>query len=311
MHHRVSRFLGPALWTGCLAWSMTASAVEVDPAVVRIWPDGAPGAVGREDADIPTLTVYLPTKKTASGAAMVVCPGGGYGGLAIDHEGHQVARWLNSIGVAAAILKYRVAPRYRHPAPLQDAQRAIRVVRANAEDWGIDRGRVGIIGFSAGGHLASTAGTRFDPGDPSAVDPVERFGCRPDVLILGYPVIIMGAEFSHGGSQRNLLGEDAAPELVESLSNERQVTAETPPTFLVQTDEDTVVPAENSLLFVLALRRHQVPVEFHLFEKGRHGLGLGPGLPELGIGPDAAFAAWPSLCETWLRRQGFLGDRVP
>lgn len=283
-------------------------AAQEAPPVVKIWPEGAPGAVGSEDADTPRITVYLPTKELANGAAMVVCPGGGYGMLAIQHEGHQVARWLNSIGVAAFVLQYRIAPRYQHPAPLQDAQRAIRIVRSRADEWGIDPDRVGIIGFSAGGHLASTAGTHFDAGDVASADPIEHFGCRPNLMILGYPVIAIATEFGHTGSRRNLLGENPPAELVESLSNEQQVSAETPPTFLVHTNEDEVVPAENSLLFVMALRRAGVPVEFHLLEQGRHGLGLGPGLPEYGIGPDDAFAAWPGLCETWLRRRGFLSS---
>ncbi len=277
-----------------------------EPATYPLWPDGAPGAVGKEEADVPEITVYLPPKETASGAAIVICPGGGYGHLAMDHEGHQVARWLNSIGVAGVILKYRIAPRYQHPAPIQDAQRAIRTVRAKAGEWGIDPHRVGILGFSAGGHLASTAGTHFDDGDSSATDPIDRQGCRPDVMILGYPVVAMATEYAHGGSKRNLLGENPPQELVESLSNERQVTAQTPPTFIVQTNEDKAVPAENAILLVLALRKAGVPVEFHLFEKGPHGLGLGAGLPDRGIAPDKAFGAWPILCETWLRGRGFL-----
>lgn len=271
-----------------------------------LWPEGAPGAMGSNIEDIPTITVYRADPATASGSAIVICPGGGYGALAIDHEGHEVAEWLNSIGITGVILKYRLGPKYSHPIPLLDAQRAIRTVRARAEDWGVDTGRVGILGFSAGGHLASTTGTRFDAGTTDSEDPIERQSCRPDLMILGYPVVAMATEFGHSGSKRNLLGEDPPEELVESLSNEKRVTSETPPTFLVHTNEDSGVAAENSLLFVLALRKAGVPVEFHLFEAGRHGLGLGGGLPTRGIEPDSAFSAWPGLCGTWLKRYGFV-----
>jgi acetyl esterase/lipase len=278
-----------------------------DPVELPLWDEDAPGALGTEEADIPTITVYKAVPEIATGAAIVICPGGGYGALAMDHEGHQVARWLNSVGITGVILKYRLGSSgYRHPIMLNDAQRAIRTVRARSEEWGIDPDRVGVLGFSAGGHLASTVGTHFDDGDPDAADPIDRQSSRPDVMILGYPVIALATEYAHGGSRRNLLGDDPPADLVESLSNERMVTPETPPTFIVQTNEDTAVPAENSLLFVLALRKAGVPVEYHQFEAGRHGLGLGNGLPDRGIGPDEAFSAWPGLCENWLKRRGFV-----
>jgi acetyl esterase/lipase len=226
--------------------------------------------------------------------------------LAADHEGKQVAEWLNTLGVAAFVLKYRLGPRYHHPAMLQDAARAIRTVRARAAKWGVDPHRIAILGFSAGGHLASTAGTHFDAGKPDAEDPVERVSSRPDRLILVYPVIALATPYGHTGSKRNLLGDNPSEELVRSLSNETQVTPETPPTFLAHTNEDAGVPAENSLLFVLALRKAKVPVEFHLFEKGRHGLGLGTGSKQFGIAPEPAFQEWPKLCATWLKGQGFL-----
>lgn len=284
--------------------------LAAEPVELRLWPDDAPGAKGSEPTDIPTITVYQVDPDTATGAAIVICPGGGYGALAMDHEGHQVARWLNSIGITGVILKYRLGSSgYRHPTMLNDAQRAIRTVREKADEWGIDPGRVGVLGFSAGGHLASTVGTHFDAGDPDASDPVDRQGSRPDLMILGYPVVALATEYAHGGSKNNLLGEDPPTELVESLSNERMVTAETPPTFLVHTNEDVGVPAENSLLLAMALRKAGVPVELHLFEGGRHGLGLGNGLPDRGIGPDPAFSAWPGLCETWLGKHGFLDRR--
>ncbi len=211
-----------------------------DPAALA---GGAPGAVGQEPQDQPSITVYRPDPATNTGAAFVICPGGGYGMLAAEHEGTQVAEWLNSIGVTGVVLKYRLGPRYHHPAMIQDAQRAIRTTRAKASEWGIDPKRVGILGFSAGGHLASTAATHFDAGKSDADDPIDRQSCRPDLAVLAYPVIAIATPYGHSGSLRNLLGENPPKELVQSLSNETQVTAETPPTFLVQTNEDRGVPA--------------------------------------------------------------------
>jgi acetyl esterase/lipase len=292
--------------------ALTGSCWGADPLsigeTIPLWPGGVPGAQGDDPArDVPTLTVVRPGPEKATGASVVVCPGGGYGGLALDHEGKQVAEWLNRLGVAAFILKYRLGPRYHHPAMLQDAARAIRTVRARARDWKLDPERVAILGFSAGGHLASTAGTHFDAGRPDDEDPIERVSSRPDRLILIYPVISLNTPYAHSGSRRNLLGENPPAELVAGLSNETQVTPQTPPTFLVHTDEDTAVPPENSLLFALALRRAKVPLELHLFEKGRHGLGLGEGLPNFKPSDKSeGFKAWPGLCETWLRGQGFL-----
>jgi acetyl esterase/lipase len=282
-------------------------AIAADPQVVPLWPGGVPGAQGTDpEKDVPTLTIWLPKPETATGAAVVVCPGGGYAMLAVDHEGRQVAEWLNSLGVAAFVLKYRLGPRYHHPAMLQDASRAIRTVRAGSQKWGIDPHRIAILGFSAGGHLASTAGTHFDAGKADAEDPAERVSSRPDRMILVYPVIALATPYGHSGSKRNLLGDHPSEELVRALSNETQVTAETPPTFLAHTNEDAGVPAENSLLFVLALRKAKVPVEFHLFEKGQHGLGLGTGAKQFGIGSDPAFQEWPKLCAIWLKGQKFL-----
>jgi acetyl esterase/lipase len=289
-------------------WSdVEAQEPSTEPQVITLWPSGAPGAKGTDpQTDVPTLTAWLPHPEKATGAAVVVCPGGGYGMLAVDHEGKQVAEWLNSLGVAAFVLKYRLGPRYHHPAMLDDAGRAIRTVRAQGRKWGIDPQRIAIIGFSAGGHLASTAGTHFDAGKTGALDPVERVSSRPDLMILVYPVIALATPYGHSGSRKNLLGDSPSEELVHSLSNETQVTSQTPPTFLAHTNEDTGVPAENSLLFVMALRKAKVPVELHLFEKGQHGLGLGGGAKQFGIGPNPAFQEWPKLCATWLRGQGFL-----
>ncbi|WP_337177152.1 alpha/beta hydrolase [Paludisphaera sp.] len=302
---------------GCLAMVALAAtgARGDDPLagaseVVKLWPDGAPGAKGTDPVkDVPTLSVFLPAPDAATGAAVVVCPGGGYGGLAIDHEGKQVAEWLNSIGVAAFVLKYRLAPAYREPAMLHDVNRAVRVARAGASKWGVDPDRIGLMGFSAGGHLASTGGTQFDAGKPDADDPIERVSSRPDRLILVYPVIVMSEPYTHKGSARNLLGENPSDELVKSYSSDLRVTPETPPTFLAHTNADAAVVPENSLLFALALRKAGVPLELHVFEKGQHGLGLGTGSRQHNIGPEPGFMAWPKLCETWLKGQGFLDGK--
>jgi acetyl esterase/lipase len=270
-----------------------------EPREELLWAEGAPRALGDEAKDRPTLTICLPDKEKAAGSAVVVCPGGGYGGLAVGHEGHDIARWFNELGVAALILEYRHRGRgYGHPAPLQDVQRAIRTARARAGEFGVAADKIGVMGFSAGGHLASTAGTHFDKGNPEAKDPIERVSCRPDFMILCYAVIALDEPYTHRGSQRNLLGENPDPALVRSLSNEKQVTADTPPTFLFHTDEDTAVPPENSIHFYLALRRAKVPAELHVFRTGRHGLGL--------AGNTAGTSAWPKCCEDWLRGQGLL-----
>lgn len=261
---------------------------------ITLWPDGAPGAIGKEPADIPTLTPYLPKGK-ATGAAIIVCPGGGYTRLA-DHEGGPVAEWLNSIGITAFVLKYRHGPRYRHPSPLQDAARAIRLVRARAAEWQLDTRRIGILGFSAGGHVASTIGTHFDNGQANSSDAIERLSSRPNALILIYPVITMGG-FTHSGSRKQLLGEEPSADLVRLLSNEEQVTKQTPLTFLVHTANDAGVPVENSLRFAEALRRMGVPFELHIYERGRHGFGLG--------GADPILSTWPARCADWLKLQGF------
>ncbi len=294
-------------------FSLTSLAARGDePIVLPLWPDGAPGALGSEpgedafhSGDVPTITVWLPPKETATGAAVVICPGGGYAFLATEHEGEEVAKWLNSFGVAGIMVKYRLAPKYHNPAPLQDAQRAIRLTRSHAGDWGIHPDRVGIMGFSAGGHLASTASTHFDAGKPDAQDPVDRLSCRPDFSILIYPVVALATEFAHGGSATNLLGENPDPALLASFSNEAQVTKDTPPAFLAHTSEDSAVPPENSLLYAMALSKAKVPFEIHVFEKGVHGLGLGTGWKER-IKPEPSFQAWPKLCETWMKGRGFL-----
>lgn len=265
-------------------WCALASG---QPAAELLWPNGAPGAIGAEEADRPTLTPFPATSPNRT--AVIVCPGGGYTNLAMDHEGVQIAQWLNSLGISAYVLKYRLGPRYHHPAMLQDALRAIRMVRARAKA----ADRVGIWGFSAGGHLASTAGTHFDAGNPQAADPIERAGSRPDFMILAYPVISLNSEYAHKGSRRNLLGENPDPQLVDDLSNDQRVTPQTPPTFLFHTSDDAAVPVENSVRFYLALRKAGVPAEMHIYQHGRHGVGLASN--------DAVLSSWSARLADWLR----------
>jgi acetyl esterase/lipase len=271
---------------------------DATPKVELLWPAGAPGAVGTDERDKPSFAVYLPPAGTGNGTAVIVCPGGGYQFLALDHEGRQPAEWLNRRGVAAFVLRYRIAPRYRHPAPLDDVQRAIRTVRARAKEWGVATDRVGVWGFSAGGHLASTAATHFDSGWPDSADPVDRIGCRPDFAILCYPVITFQAPFAHAGSRSNLLGKDPPDKLVAQLSNDQQVTSHTPPTFLFHTGADSDVPPENSILFYQALRKAKVPAELHVYEKGRHGVGLAP--------HDPVLSTWAARLEDWMKGRGLL-----
>lgn len=274
------------------------SARAAEPRIELLWPNGAPGAIGTEDADKPTLTIWPAPSELANGCGVVVCPGGGYGGLAVDHEGKQIAEWFNSFGVTAVMLKYRLAPRYKHPSPMLDVQRAIRTVRSRAAELMIRPDRVGVMGFSAGGHLASTAATKFDSGNKDAPDAVDRVSCRPDFAILCYPVITMTDPFTHKGSRNNLLGKEPDEKLVKLMSNETQVTANTPPTFLFHTTEDVAVPPENSIMFYTALRQAKVPCELHIYEKGRHGVGLAQ--------RDPVLATWPARCSDWLRTHGFL-----
>jgi len=279
---------------GCcllLAVAMNSRADVREP--IPLWPNGAPGALGTNEWDVPTLTPYLADPKLATGAAMVICPGGGYGHLAA-HEGKDYALWLNEHGVSGFVLKYRLGTHgYRHPIMLEDAARAVRLARARAKEWGIDPKRVGIMGSSAGGHLAATLLTHFDAGNPDATDPIERQSCRPDLGILCYAVITMG-EKTHSGSKKNLLGENPSPELVAQLSNELHVTAQTPPCFIWATDEDTTVPVENSLMFAEALRKAGVPFALHIYQHGKHGMGLANGHP------------WTKDCLFWLTSQGFV-----
>jgi acetyl esterase/lipase len=266
---------------------------------IPLWPNGAPGALGTNADDIPTLTPYLADATNTTGAAMVICPGGGYAGLAA-HEGNDYALWLNQHGVTCFVLKYRLGSHgYRHPVMLEDAARAVRWVRSHADEYKIDTHRVGIMGSSAGGHLASTLLTHFDSGDKSSSDVVEQQSSRPDLGILCYAVISMG-EFTHHGSKDNLLGKDPSPELVQNLSNELQVTANTPPCFLWTTYEDKTVPMENTMMFAEALRKNHVPFALHVYEKGRHGMGLADKPPFTHPHP------WAGDCLFWLKEQKFM-----
>jgi acetyl esterase/lipase len=294
--------LGPLVI--CLSFSLTAAySQEVKPVTADLWAEGAPDAKGKEAKDKPQLIAYALPKTAAAHPAIVICPGGGYGGLAMDHEGHQIAKWLNGLGVSAFICDYRHRGKgYGHPAPMQDVQRAIRTVRNKATDWGIDAAKIGILGFSAGGHLASTAATHFDAGQPEG-DAIAKTSCRPDFAILCYPVIAFDQPYTHKGSQDNLLGKNADAKLVESMSNEKQVTSQTPPTFLWHTSEDKAVPPENSVVFYLALVKAGVPAELHIYEKGPHGIGLAR------TTKTPAAAEWTKACELWLKNRGVLAEK--
>ena len=281
-----------------------------DPEELELWPDGAPGATGSEAKDRPRLLVHRPPPDTATGVAIVVCPGGGYGHLAMDHEGRQVAEWLNGEGILAAIVDYRHRGKgYGHPAPLMDAQRAMRVVRAHAEEWSVEPDRVGVLGFSAGGHLAATVATLFDqapaleaahPKQWNALlpdDGVNSLSARPAFAVLIYPVILMAGPFAHSGSRRNLLGETPTPALQALLSPVEQVSEQSPPVFFVHTRDDRAVPAENSYALAAALNEKGVAHEIHVWPRGGHGFGLGKDLPA---------GTWPELCIRWLRDIGHL-----
>ncbi len=266
---------------------------------IPLWPGGAPGARGTNANDIPTLTPYLASTTNATGAALVICPGGAYAGLAA-HEGNDYALWLNQHGVTCFVLKYRLGSHgYHYPVEFEDGTRAMRWVRAHAADYKIDPHRVGIMGSSAGGHLASMVLTHFDAGDKNSPDPVERQSSRPDIGILCYPVITMG-EYTHQGSKDNLLGRNPSPELVKYLSSELQVTSSTPPCFLWTTFEDKTVPMENTLMFAEALRKNHVPFALHVYEKGGHGMGLADKPPFAHPHP------WAGDCLFWLKAQGFV-----
>ena len=285
------------------------------PKVLKLWPDGIPGSKndpsyveniittdGRvtraNNVVTPDLTVYLPDPEKANGAAVLICPGGGYGTLAFDHEGHAIAKWLNDNGIAGIILKYRLPSDKimtdKSIGPLQDAQEAMRVIRRNAAAWKINPSRVGVIGFSAGGHLASTISTHYSE---KVYDVKDNVSARPDFSLLIYPVITMDTTFTHRGTRNNLIGLDPTEKNVFRFSNEKQVNAETPPAFIVHSSDDNVVPVLNSIEYYKALVKNKVPAEYHIFQKGGHGYGLAAG--------KGTESAWPDLCLNWLKKYGF------
>lgn len=279
---------------------------------IPVWPDKIPNRIESgeqelaENNDIlwiskiqtPEIEIYLPTNRNNTGVGVMIMPGGGYAGLAYDWEGTDIAKWFNSVGIAAFVLKYRVplskSVENKEWVPLQDAQRAIRLIRSKAEEFGIDPEKIGIMGFSAGGHLASTLGTHYDQKIPFLNDEIDQISARPDFEILMYPVISMRPEITHGGSRDNLIGKDPSPELINTFSNELHVDSETPPTFLLHATDDGAVKVENSLVFFQALRDHKVPVEMHIFPSGGHGFGLGIGNPSL--------EQWPDLLAQWINQ---------
>lgn len=282
--------IASAQWTNL--WSGEAPGAKRSPAGSETRKDGR-----LSNIEIPQYHVYLPEKANANGAAVVIFPGGGYGMLAANHEGHDYGRWLNERGIAAVVVKYRVsgdpALGYQFPVPFLDARRAIRTVRAKAGEWGVDPAKVGVMGSSAGGHLASLCTTRFGDSFPEeGKDVIDQQNCRPDFSILIYPVISMGG-LSHSGSRTNLLGRDPAADAVEKYSTAKAVTKDTPPVFLLTTADD-MVDCRNSLEFATACKANGVPVSLHLFESGGHGYGL-KGKGDL--------AVWPSLLEQWLARK--------
>lgn len=273
---------------------------------LKVWPNGAPDSNGMtqpeelfdgkrvRNVSVAEMYVYLPKMGINTGAAVVICPGGGYIMEAMDHEGYDMAAWLASQGVAGIVLKYRL-PYGHDQIPLEDAQRAIRIVRQKAAEWGINPSKIGIAGSSAGGHLASTAGTKFDSGKPDATDPVEKFSCKPNFMLLLYPVITFKEEFSHMGSRTNLIGQGNNWDMVAKYSNELNVSAQTPPTFMVLADDDTAVPPRNSVEFYLALKKYNVPAEMHIFREGGHGFGM--------YKKNLPVDQWPNLFMAWLKAQ--------
>ena len=264
------------------------------PTTQPLYPHGAPGAIGREPADAPTLTPYA--AKDPDGSSMLVFPGGGYGNLA-KHEGEPVAQWLATLGITPFVVHYRLGPRYRHPAMLQDAAHAVRTVRAMSREWKLDANRIGVLGFSAGGHLAATISTQFDDGEPSSPDPIAKVSSRPDLSVLCYPVITLGGVSAHTGSRKRLLGDDATPELIDQMSAEKRVTAKTPPAFIFHTADDAGVPVENALMYAAALRTNKVPFELHVYEHGKHGVGLAK--------DDPILSTWTDRCAAWLATKKF------
>jgi acetyl esterase/lipase len=292
-----------------LLWVFGAAlAHATSPTILPLWPEGVPGALTDSPPEyikdnriysvqVPTLTLYAPSSGKANGTAAIICPGGGYGRLAVTNEGNAMADWLTAQGITCFVLKYRLKE-YGHPAPLRDVLRAVRLVRSRAAEFHVDPRRIGVFGGSAGGHLAACAATLYDHPDGRTGNALDVVSARPDFVVLLYPVILMDGPFVHRGSRTNLLGANPSPERIQLLSVERQVTKDTPPVFLVHTADDKSVPLENSIAFYLALRQAGVPAELHLFKQGPHGFGL-----RQGLGPTSG---WPKICEEWMRCNGWI-----
>jgi acetyl esterase/lipase len=291
----IAALFGFTAMTSVLARAQTAES---------LWPKGAvPGAKDTTAASRPSITFYPGDPAKAMGTSAVVCPGGGYDHLATDKEGIQVAKWLNTLGISAFVLKYRVTP-YHHPIEMNDAKRAMRWVRANARRYKVDPGRTGIVGFSAGGHLASTVATKHDAGDPLAADTVDRQSCKPYFQILVYPVITMEGPFAHAGSRKNLLGDNPSPDLMRLLSSEKHVDVRTPPAYLVHAKDDPEVLLDNTMVYFDSLVSAGVPVQMKLFDHGPHGFGLADGVA--GAPNNPTLAAWTGFCAIWMKERGFL-----
>lgn len=293
-------------------WTSAAAFAQLEPITLPLYGDGSiPFAKASTEAEEirsthivvvskvqePLIQVFLPSKANATGQAVVICPGGGYGVLAYDWEGLDIAKWLNSHGIAGIVLKYRLpsgeSQTEPHMVPLTDAKRALRLVRSHAEEWNISPEKIGIMGFSAGGHLASTLATHFDAGNDQSTDSIEKLSSRPDFAILGYPVVSFDTSFTHSGSRNNLIGQNPDSKWVEYFSNEKQVTEETPPTFLFHSQDDEGVPVRHSLEFFQALTAHKVPAEMHVYPTGGHGFSLS-------INKEGTQKGWTESCIKWL-----------
>lgn len=286
--------------------TLHSSAQTADSIKIYLWPEGAPLAQGTAEEDKPSITIYFPAKEKTSGAGVLICPGGGYVALALGHEGWQVAKWYNEMGVTAAILRYRLGTwdhkKYKHPAPFMDVTRAMRLFRSKAKEYGINPEKIGVMGFSAGGHLASCLSTMFDGGNPKAKDPIEKVSSKPNFSVLVYPVISFRSKHAFEFGRGVLLGDNADPKLVDSMSTETRVTPLTPPTFLMHAADDNV-KCENSLLYFTALRENNVPSEIHIYERGGHGYGLYPAERMKGGNPER-IADWPERLKNWLKNRG-------
>lgn len=293
--------------------TMITAVAAAEPTVLPLWPEGVPGAkdIGEEkhqdggrisNVSNPTLTIYRPAIDRPNGTAVVICPGGGYGMVSNEREGVQFANWLSTLGVTSFVLKYRMAE-FGHPAPLQDVTRAVRLVRSRAAEFHVNPSRIGVMGSSAGGHLAATAGTLFDHAGGKTGADLDKVSARPDFLILMYPVITMYDPVAHAGSRKNLIGANPGQELMDLMSTEKQVTGNTPPTLIIHTQEDKAVPVDNALLFFQALTKAKVPAEMYVFEHGSHGMGM---KPEFGTASN-----WPKRAEEWLNGRGLLTTAKP